>query len=327
MNFLQEAKEILEVIHSVKEKRTNRKNIIQPTVERWSIRESISNIEQSQKTQIKESNKGEKKFRITYLRTVIPYLDIKTILDLIAINREFNQFIISIYFYKFITDMHLNQKRKRALHSKYKKHQKQSSSTTRKDKSKNIPQSGFLSKITGAFSMITGTTDQTPRKEIDTKEFLDKLNIHEKILKEKQKQFGLSKEIRDIRDDINEYVDERYEMQMNKIPNNGNTNTNNTNTHNQVSNIMSDKEIEMIKKEKLEKESEILTKEVDKLKKESNILKKEFELLQKEDIDIDLLLNSLSSYVKNNMNYDNIKEDIAKKDSNSNINMDNTVNE
>lgn len=327
MNFLQEAKEILEVIHSVKEKRTNRKNIIQPTVERWSIRESISNLEQSQKTQIKESNKGEKQFRITYLRTVIPYLDIKTILDLIAINREFNQFIISIYFYKFITDMHLNQKRKRALHSKYKKDQKQSSSTTRKDKSKNIPQSGFLSKITGAFSMITGTTDQTPRKEIDTKEFLDKLNIHEKILKEKQKQFGLSKEIRDIRDDINEYVDERYEMQMNKIPNNGNTNTNNTNTHNQVSNIMSDKEIEMIKKEKLEKESEILTKEVDKLKKESNILKKEFELLQKEDIDIDLLLNSLSSYVKNNMNYDNIKEDIAKKDSNSNINMDNTVNE
>lgn len=324
MNFLQEAKEILEVIHSVKEKRTNRKNIIQPTIERWSIRESISNLEQSQKTQIKESNKGEKQFRITYLRTVIPYLDIKTILDLIAINREFNQFIISIYFYKFITDMHSNQKRKRALHSKYKKDKKQSSSTPRKDESKNIPQSGFLSKITGAFSMITGTTDQTPRKEIDTKEFLDKLNIHEKILKEKQKQFALSKEIRDIRDDINEYVDKRYEMQMNKIPNNGNTNTN---THNQVSNIMSDKEIEMIKKEKLEKESEILTKEVDKLQKESNILKKEFELLQKEDIDIDLLLNSLSSYVKNNMNYDNIKEDIAKKDSYSNINMDNTVNE
>lgn len=333
MNFLQEAKEILEVIHSVKEKRSNKKNIMQSTIERkdsrkWSIRESISNNAQIQKTQIKGSgSQGEKQFRITYLRTVIPYLDIESILDLSAVNREFNQFIISIYFYKFISDMRISQKQKRTLQlSKGKKDTKQPSSTsTKKDdlKTSAIPQSGFFSKLTGAFSILTGTTESTPKKEVDPKEFFEKLNLHEQILKEKQKQFIISKDIRDIRDEINKYIDERYQMQMNKLP----SSNNNNNKSNQSSIIMTDKEIEMIKKEKLEKESEVRTKEVEKLKKESDQLKKELEKLQREDIETEMLINSLFSYVKNNMDIKTIKEDLAKKDPYLDNNIDYTVSE
>lgn len=50
------------------------------------------------------TNKKEKRkiFRVSYLRTAIPFLDLKSILNLSLLNKEFCYFIKSIYFYKFL---------------------------------------------------------------------------------------------------------------------------------------------------------------------------------------------------------------------------------
>lgn len=60
-------------------------------------------------------NKKDKRkiFRVTYLRTAIPFLDIKSILNLSLLNKEFHHFLKSIYFYKFLDNVrcyNLNQK-------------------------------------------------------------------------------------------------------------------------------------------------------------------------------------------------------------------------
>jgi hypothetical protein len=55
----------------------------------------------------KNTNKKEKRkiFRVSYLRTAIPFLDLKDILNLSILNKEFNYFIKSIYFYKFLNNV------------------------------------------------------------------------------------------------------------------------------------------------------------------------------------------------------------------------------
>jgi hypothetical protein len=52
-------------------------------------------------------NKIEKRkvFRVTYLRTAIQFLDLKSIMNLSVLNKEFNYFIKSIYFYKFLENI------------------------------------------------------------------------------------------------------------------------------------------------------------------------------------------------------------------------------
>jgi len=52
----------------------------------------------------KNQNKKEKRkvFRVTYLRTSIPFLDLKNILNLSLLSKEFHYFINSVYIYKIV---------------------------------------------------------------------------------------------------------------------------------------------------------------------------------------------------------------------------------
>ncbi len=63
----------------------------------------------------KNTNKIEKRkiFRVTYLRTAIPFLDIKSIFSLSLLNKEFYYFVKSVYFYKFLDNVRSYNRNKR----------------------------------------------------------------------------------------------------------------------------------------------------------------------------------------------------------------------
>ena len=67
---------------------------------KWSMRD----MQQSNDSiPIPTSPRNSKQFRITYLRTVIKYLDYQSMFNLSLVNKEFYSFLNSIYFYKFIS--------------------------------------------------------------------------------------------------------------------------------------------------------------------------------------------------------------------------------
>ncbi len=75
---------------------------------------SLIQVEKSNESNLsfmpKNVNRKEKRkiFRITYLRTAVPFLDLKSIMNIGLLNKEFYYFIFSIYFYKIINNVKLH---------------------------------------------------------------------------------------------------------------------------------------------------------------------------------------------------------------------------
>ena len=64
-------------------------------------------------------NKHKKtQFRISYIRNAIQFLDIKSILNLSMVNKEFSHFIKSVYFYKFMKNIKDSVKKKEKIQHK-----------------------------------------------------------------------------------------------------------------------------------------------------------------------------------------------------------------
>jgi hypothetical protein len=123
MSIINEAQKIIKEIEQIKQNlSTDKFNIASNSLNTSSIfaamevrKKSDSSLIQVDKNNDNISlnfinkNKAKKEkrkiFRVTYLRTVIPYLDLKNILNLSLLNKEFLHFIKSIYFYKFLDNL------------------------------------------------------------------------------------------------------------------------------------------------------------------------------------------------------------------------------
>lgn len=103
-----------------------------------------------------EKNEKRKIFRVTYLRTVIPYLDIKAILNISLLNKEFSYFIKSVYIYKFIEIMRM-QKLKNKIKEDKIKTPKKTNNIYSVGNSANVNESSSATKVVGSlFGAITG---------------------------------------------------------------------------------------------------------------------------------------------------------------------------
>lgn len=160
MNLLNESKNLIENLEKIKENL----GLNKPTgplfkeleVRKKSVQQEKIDISKQDTLSKIAHNKNKKNyFRVTYMKSVIQFLDIKTILDISILNKEFHFFIKSVYFYKFINDAITSNKKRKIL----KKNSTTSvTSTTSGASSKTNPEKkgdyNFFGKITGAFSYL-----------------------------------------------------------------------------------------------------------------------------------------------------------------------------
>ena len=230
----------------------------------------------------RKQSPNKKHFHITYLRTVIQFLDYNSILSLTLVNKEFNAFFSSIYYYKFVSQINYHQKHFTPL--------PKPSSTTNNTNSilpanKKKQSGGLFSAITGALSYFTPSMDYTTKvgASSEFKEIETKIALHETLLTRKLKQLELSNEITCIRSKIDDLIAERFKYKST------------------INKDNSDEQIQQFKREKLESNYNSLQLEIELLKKECLNAKTENERLQNEDINTDLQINSITNYIKNHL--------------------------
>lgn len=104
MNLLSDAKKLVEHLEKVKENLSLNKSTTGSIFSALELRKG--SFLGSETTDLKQIVTKSKKyhFRITFMKDAIQFLDIKSILNLCLVNKEFNYFVKSIYFYKFMTD-------------------------------------------------------------------------------------------------------------------------------------------------------------------------------------------------------------------------------
>ena len=279
MSILEVSKEIIKNINSLNEKRKsinkeNEKNNLNITLE-------------SKKSKYKKN----RKFRITYLTTVIQFLDLNSLISLSLVNKEFYYFLSSIYAYKFIIQIQRHQKIMKYNNKKDIK----SIKSDNINKTTNLNKKGgysFFSALTGALSYFTPSTELNnikTEKKPDLNEINNKIDLHLNILKDKIKQLNLSKQIIENRKNIDELINERFSLKEQIKFNNRNT-------------IIQEKEYEKIKREKYENEYKNTLNELNTLKNNFSKLKKEYELNKKEYIENESNLNKIGEYINKNLN-------------------------
>jgi hypothetical protein len=276
MSILEVTKEIINDIDSLKnkEKTINKENNID------SLNTSLKN----------HHNKKHKKFKITYLRTIIQFLDLNSFISLSLVNKEFYYFLSSIYAYKFINQIQSHQK---LMKHKKKNPNIKSVKTDNSNKTTNSIKKGgysFFSALTGALSYFTPSTEINTikvEKKPDLNEINNKIDLHLNILNEKVKQLKLSKEISEIRKNIDDLINERFSLKEQS-------------ENNRIT-IMQEKEFEKIKREKYENDYKETLNELNMIKKNFSKLQKEYEKNQKEYIENELNLTKIGDYINKNM--------------------------
>ena len=276
MSILEVTKEIINDIDSLKnkEKTINKENNID------SLNTSLKN----------HHNKKYKKFKITYLRTIIQFLDLNSFISLSLVNKEFYYFLSSIYAYKFINQIQSHQK---LMKHKKKNPNIKSVKTDNSNKTTNSIKKGgysFFSALTGALSYFTPSTEINTikvEKKPDLNEINNKIDLHLNILNEKVKQLKLSKEISEIRKNIDDLINERFSLKEQS-------------ENNRIT-IMQEKEFEKIKREKYENDYKETLNELNTIKKNFSKLQKEYEKNQKEYIENELNLTKIGDYINKNM--------------------------
>ena len=276
MSILEVTKEIINDIDSLKnkEKTINKENNID------SLNTSLKN----------HHKKKYKKFKITYLRTIIQFLDLNSFISLSLVNKEFYYFLSSIYAYKFINQIQSHQK---LMKHKKKNPNIKSVKTDNSNKTTNSIKKGgysFFSALTGALSYFTPSTEINTikvEKKPDLNEINNKIDLHLNILNEKVKQLKLSKEISEIRKNIDDLINERFSLKEQS-------------ENNRIT-IMQEKEFEKIKREKYENDYKETLNELNMIKKNFLKLQKEYEKNQKEYIENELNLTKIGDYINKNM--------------------------
>ena len=278
MSILESTKEIINEINSLRS--------LENSINKQNTNESLNTSQNSHK------KKKIKKFRITYLRSVIQFLDLNSFISLSLVNKEFYYYLSSIYAYKFINQIQNHQK---LMKKKKKSPQIKTVKTDNSNKSSNSNKKGgysFFSALTGALSYFTPSTEINTikvEKKPDLNEINNKIDLHLNILKDKIKQLNLSKQIIENRKNIDELINERFSLKEQIKFNNRNT-------------IIQEKEYEKIKREKYENEYKNTLNELNTLKNNFSKLKKEYELNKKEYIENESNLNKIGEYINKNLN-------------------------
>ncbi len=279
MSILEVSKEIIKNINTLKEKRKS--------MNKENEKSNLNITLESKKSKYKKNIK----FRITYLTTVIQFLDLNSLISLSLVNKEFYYFLSSIYVYKFIIQIQRHQKIMKYNNKKDIK----SIKSDNINKTTNLNKKGgysFFSALTGALSYFTPSTELNnikTEKKPDLNEINNKIDLHLNILKDKIKQLNLSKQIIENRKNIDELINERFSLKEQIKFNNRN-------------NIIQEKEYEKIKREKYENEYKNTLNELNTLKNNFSKLKKEYELNKKEYIENESNLNKIGEYINKNLN-------------------------
>ena len=145
MSILESTKEIINEINSLRS--------LENSINKQNTNESLNTSQNSHK------KKKIKKFRITYLRSVIQFLDLNSFISLSLVNKEFYYYLSSIYAYKFINQIQNHQK---LMKKKKKSPQIKTVKTDNSNKSSNSNKKGgysFFSALTGALSYFTPSTE------------------------------------------------------------------------------------------------------------------------------------------------------------------------
>ena len=269
--------------------------------------------------EIKNKSRTKKyKLHITFFIPVLQFLDIQSLIELSKVNHLFYSFIYSFYFYRSVNQIityskksknnnkiNYNNNKRKIEQIKSKISDKSSENNNQNNQSndgiilgptKKI-YSGFMSAITGALSYITPMPEMTsrPKEKNELEEIEKKIKLHEKLIDERIKQLAISNEIKNTRDEINNYIKEQYNLKKSQKKNELNKN-------NYKYKKIDDKTIEKLKREKYESEYRALMQEINEYEMKYNDLQKENEIQNKIGIDLETKNNKIKYYAKNIFN-------------------------
>lgn len=164
MSIINDTKEIIEQIEKIKENLksdfTNDGLFANMEIRKFSDTTQIERNNRKNPSFHKSYKKGlgkRKLFRVTNLKTAIPYLDIKSILNISLLNKEFNYFIKSIYFYKFVDNIRefkkIQEKKKKLKLKRRMSLSSKNSQISQKTITEQIV-GGFYGTLSGTFSLF-----------------------------------------------------------------------------------------------------------------------------------------------------------------------------
>jgi hypothetical protein len=137
---------------------------------------------------------------------IVKYLDVKSLLNVGLINKEFNVFVSSIYNYKIISSSfsvrQIKNNKKQSLSPKSVSSSKSAKSSYSYDATKKGNLFGGLFKNVGSF--FFGSKDNN--QNLNHKELLLRVNMHEEILQKIRKRFEIENDIRNVREEFDSYV-------------------------------------------------------------------------------------------------------------------------
>ena len=253
------------------------------------------------KNVIKFENKKTKIHIILFI-PVLQFLDIKSYMELSRVNHIFYSFLYSFYFYRTINQiLKYSSKntflKKKSLINMNKnisliKNNINQNSQTQGDQNIIIDQTkklytSFMSAITGAINYITPTSNLTSGvqgKKDELSEIEKKIALHERLIDERIKLVKLCKEINNIKQEIDNYFDEKYKIKNNKMMN-----------KKKVDNYLINKN----EKEKYEMEYKNLIKEINEIETEYESIKKDNEKETQIGIELENKIDKIKNYSNN----------------------------
>ena len=253
------------------------------------------------KNVIKFENKKTKIHIILFI-PVLQFLDIKSYMELSRVNHIFYSFLYSFYFYRTINQI-LKYSSKNTFFQKKSlinmnknispiKNNINQNSQTQGDQNIIIDQTkklytSFMSAITGAINYITPTPNLTSGvqgKKDELSEIEKKIALHERLIDERIKLLKLCKEINNIKQEIDNYFDEKYKIKNNKMMN-----------KKKVDNYLINKN----EKEKYEMEYKNLIKEINEIETEYESIKKDNEKETQIGIELENKIDKIKNYSNN----------------------------
>jgi hypothetical protein len=253
------------------------------------------------KNVIKFENKKTKIHIILFI-PVLQFLDIKSYMELSRVNHIFYSFLYSFYFYRTINQI-LKYSSKNTFFQKKSlinmnknispiKNNINQNSQTQGDQNIIIDQTkklytSFMSAITGAINYITPASNLTSGvqgKKDELSEIEKKIALHERLIDERIKLVKLCKEINNIKQEIDNYFDEKYKIKNNKMMN-----------KKKVDNYLINKN----EKEKYEMEYKNLIKEINEIETEYESIKKDNEKETQIGIELENKIDKIKNYSNN----------------------------
>ena len=233
------------------------------------------------------------KIHVTLFVPVLQFLDINSLMELSRVNHMFHSFIFSLYFYRSVNQV-LNYSTKKISKIKILKKKKEKISpinnnlNTQSQEEQNIIidqtkkiYSSFMSAITGALNYINPTPGITPVAKGEKNELAEiekKIALHEKLIDGRINQIQICKEIDNIKEEMDRYIDKQYKNK--KLIESENINDKN-------------------ERENLEMEYNNLINEIKEIETEYEKIKKDNENRNKIDVELENKINKIKHYSNN----------------------------